>query len=385
MGLLTKEVEVILNGKNIKYFEDLGYVIPRIKNKYGKIVTPRGSKICVKVDDLLKYSKTKIRVECDVCHVIHSTSYSNYFNHNYDGKTYCNCCAKKLFTSRENHPNWNSDLTDEERKICRNYPEYKDFIKRVLLRDNYTCQCCGQHADSVHHLYGYSFYSQYRTDDKFSIALCNECHNGFHAWHYKNYGWNEKGKNTKEQFEEWTGMKNILLEKYNGEIPIARKVYCLEEDKIYYSAEAFASAKDIDRISTRRILNRQRKSKKISVHILWYDEYLKMSKKEIQDYIKWCDTPTINLGYTGHISPNRKKTICLTTMEIFNSITQAGKKYNLQDIKGCCKGRYKYYGKLSDGTKLQWKYLEDYLEENKDKIENIDEFIKAHIVDEVCA
>ena len=33
MGLITKEVEVKLGGKNIKYYENLGYQIPRYYNE----------------------------------------------------------------------------------------------------------------------------------------------------------------------------------------------------------------------------------------------------------------------------------------------------------------------------------------------------------------
>ena len=41
MGLITKEVEVKLRGSNVQHFENLGYKIPRIKNKYGKIIIPQ--------------------------------------------------------------------------------------------------------------------------------------------------------------------------------------------------------------------------------------------------------------------------------------------------------------------------------------------------------
>ena len=33
MGLISKEVEVVLNGSNIKYYESLGYEIPRRKRQ----------------------------------------------------------------------------------------------------------------------------------------------------------------------------------------------------------------------------------------------------------------------------------------------------------------------------------------------------------------
>ena len=45
-----------------------------------------------------------------------------------------------------------------------------------------------------------------------------------------------------------------------------------------------------------------------------------------------------------------------------------------------CKKKIKSSGKLPDGTKLQWLYLSEYLEQHKNEIENIDEFIEQHTV-----
>jgi len=69
----------------------------------------------------------------------------------------------------------------------------------------------------------------------------------------------------------------------------------------------------------------------------------------------------------GSNSPSAKKIICITTGEVFDYITQASEKYNINKghIGGCCMGRNKTCGKLEDGTKLVWKYYEDYLIDNK--------------------
>ena len=55
-----------------------------------------------------------------------------------------------------------------------------------------------------------------------------------------------------------------------------------------------------------------------------------------------------------------KSVICITTKEIFYSLREAGRYYNIchKGILKCCKSRgYKSAGKLSDGTKLVWRYL----------------------------
>ena len=161
MGLISTEVEVTLDGKTAKYYEELGYEIPRLKNKWGKITTPAGTKIKVKTKDLKPKSGVKVDVECDSCHKKMKMSYSDYLRYNHDGKRYCNACGKSILLGGEKSPQWNPELTEEDRIANRNYKEYSDFTKSVLVRDNYTCVSCGKRGTNnlnVHHLNGYNWY-----------------------------------------------------------------------------------------------------------------------------------------------------------------------------------------------------------------------------------
>ena len=65
MGLISTEVEVNAIG-NVKYYEDLGYYIPRVYENY-KWVIKRGTKIKVKVSDLSSGSNVVVKVKCDCC------------------------------------------------------------------------------------------------------------------------------------------------------------------------------------------------------------------------------------------------------------------------------------------------------------------------------
>ena len=58
---------------------------------------------------------------------------------------------------------------------------------------------------------------------------------------------------------------------------------------------------------------------------------------------------------------NSKKVFCITTGETFTGLKDASDNYDvaISSISLCCNGKYKHAGKLKDGTKLQWKYLED--------------------------
>lgn len=94
MGLISKEIEVTLGGSNIKYYEELGYKIPRIKNKWGKVQIPRGTKIKVKVKDLQHNYSGKVQVECSNCKKIINIQWIKYNKYvKKDGTYYCKKCA----------------------------------------------------------------------------------------------------------------------------------------------------------------------------------------------------------------------------------------------------------------------------------------------------
>lgn len=61
----------------------------------------------------------------------------------------------------------------------------------------------------------------------------------------------------------------------------------------------------------------------------------------------------------GKNNGKAKAVICITTMTIFVCISQGALFYNLKNtnISKCCRGKTKFCGKLSDGTKLVWRYL----------------------------
>lgn len=60
--------------------------------------------------------------------------------------------------------------------------------------------------------------------------------------------------------------------------------------------------------------------------------------------------------YDNH--PMARGVKCITTGEIFTTIKEAQEKYNTKHISDCCRGKMKTSGKLKDGTKLIWEYIE---------------------------
>lgn len=358
MGLITKEVEVMITGINGEYYENLGYNLEKHYDRHKKGLSYKKQIINVKVEDLQNGSHVKVDVECDKCGEIHCTIYKNYIKRKKDnGKVYCKKCGKQVYCGGENNYNWNKNKTYEEREIERNYPEYRELVKRVMVRDNYTCMHCGKkHCDLfVHHLDGYNWCKEKRLDDTNCITLCKNCHCNFHI----KYG---HGNNTKEQYLEWAELTSIELEKYNGELPKSKQIYCIEENRIYESINDFAEKKNISVSMVYKVCKKEMKNIKLKEHFLFYDDYLNMSKEEVDNYIKWDDDKS---------NKRRKKVVCLNTKDVFESISDAKRKFILKGdgISDCCKGNLKTSG-IHPVTKekLVWRYYEDYLNMTDDDI-----------------
>lgn len=360
MGLITKEVEVLVSGNMSKYYESLGYIIPRRIDPKGRNTVPSDTKIMIKVGDLSKGSRKLVDVQCDHCGKIYPIRYYQYLQRVKDGKTYCANCYGRVHSGK-NNPLWNHDLSEEERVKQRDVEGYNDFIRDVMIRDNFTCQRCKQYSGrlNVHHLNGYNWYIDGRMDVDNAITLCENCHKNFHS----HYGFKN---NTKEQFEDWI-IKDIEISNTNKNPITTKQIFCIEENKIYESASELAkewglsNANSIYALCNQNILKRDmpydneyalRKNVK-GKHLLWYEDYLKMNDEDILLYLRKSKPDTL------------KSVLCITTGYVFDSISNAQKYYNASShISDCCTGKRKFCGKLSDGTPLQWMYYEDYLEQN---------------------
>jgi hypothetical protein len=147
------------------------------------------------IDDL-GYHKMhdKIKIRCDKGH-----TYISEFNSFKCGYR-CPICDTERWKG-ENNPNYNSNLTDEQRKANESRHsdvKYREWFRNVFKKDNYTCQCCKKHGVvlNAHHLDGYSWDIKGRYDINNGVTLCEGCHKDFH----KIYGY---GENTKEQYNKF--------------------------------------------------------------------------------------------------------------------------------------------------------------------------------------
>lgn len=130
-------------------------------------------------------------------------------------KCLCDCGGEKITTTKllrngsiqscgclsrpfgKDNPNWNDNLTEQDRIKRRLLPEYKEWSKQVKERDNFTCQVTGQEGGvNAHHLNGWHWSKDGRLDINNGITISERIHNLFHSV----YG---NRNNTKEQFLEF--------------------------------------------------------------------------------------------------------------------------------------------------------------------------------------
>lgn len=97
---------------------------------------------------------------------------------------------KKLWQNKEyiekhlgsKNPNWKGGLTKREETLAhRLRVELKNWAKKILERDNYTCQKCGirfreKRVMEVHHIKPVSRYPSLVLDISNGITLCRNCH-----------------------------------------------------------------------------------------------------------------------------------------------------------------------------------------------------------------
>ncbi|BDR82560.1 HNH endonuclease [Clostridium tetani] len=185
-SICGKEKEVTHSRKSL--YKDF-YCSDECKNKgYSKQYSGENSK---------RYNQVEIK--CEICgKVLKRNSYEIIkYAHHYCSEV-CKIEGYKLLFSGKNNPNYNPNKAYEDRIKNRNIEGYKEWIRQVYKRDDYTCQCCGDnkgHNLNAHHILNYSEYKDLRLDINNGITLCKKCHKHFHDTYGYKY-------NTKEQLIE---------------------------------------------------------------------------------------------------------------------------------------------------------------------------------------
>lgn len=83
---------------------------------------------------------------------------------------------------KERHWNWKGGITPQNQKE-RNSLQYRQWREAVFVRDDYTCQNCGQRGGrlNAHHISAWANDKERRFDICNGITLCSKCHKAAHT------------------------------------------------------------------------------------------------------------------------------------------------------------------------------------------------------------
>lgn len=77
----------------------------------------------------------------------------------------------------ENAPTWKGGTSRQHRRGYRS-EQWKQWRRAVFVRDDYTCQGCGQHGGylTAHHVKSFAVYPDLRYDVSNGVTVCEPCH-----------------------------------------------------------------------------------------------------------------------------------------------------------------------------------------------------------------
>lgn len=174
----------------------------------------------------------------------------------------------------------------------------------------------------------------------------------------------KKGKHLTEEHKQ--KLSEIMKGKLVGENnPVAKKVICVTTQEVFNTMTEAGKAHSIKNVShiSKVCIGEQHSCGKLQdgTPLVWmyYDEYLESSKDIIEEKIYKSTTAN-----SGKNNPKSKKVICITTKEVFETITEGSKKYNIsrQTLTDCCRHRRESAGNIN-GIKLVWMYYDEYLQQ----------------------
>lgn len=127
---------------------------------------------------------TQVDYKCDGCGKVFRIQPNRIRNQKYSFCTYeCYKANIGKYFSGKNASNYNPNLSEWDRIVGRDYPEYKQWRMSVFERDNYTCQKCKDDTGGnleAHHILNYMEHLDLRTTVSNGITLCKTCHKRFH-------------------------------------------------------------------------------------------------------------------------------------------------------------------------------------------------------------
>lgn len=145
---------------------------------------------------------------------------------------------------------------------------------------------------------------------------------------------------------EYLKKRRIIQENYKGvNNPSSKKVICINDGRVFNSISEAGEYYKVNMKAISQSVNGRNpfvKSKNGKLEFRFYKEGERYEEIE-------------------HTHGQWKPVRCITTNEVFKSVREASEKHKVptSNIAKVCKGNRKSAGKLPDGTKLQWSYVDD--------------------------
>lgn len=91
----------------------------------------------------------------------------------------------KIFDEKKKYKETTSQKHDSEEffnQLSRYTPQYKEWRRNIMERDNFTCQICKKRGGelNVHHIKPWSKFPELRFNEDNGITLCKDCHLAIH-------------------------------------------------------------------------------------------------------------------------------------------------------------------------------------------------------------
>lgn len=376
----------------------------------------------ISITPLEKYIKSSVEIKhkCNICNHEWSASPNCIIRSAKHNINWCPCCSGRhlivgytdLWTT---HPNISKMLANpsDGYKYSRNSevkvdwicPECGTIVKNKSIHNTVnhklSCQICNDNLSSgfkyvcslLEYLnidYNTEHGFDWLKDKRYDIYIPNsniiiEVHG---LQHYEDCGLSKMGRTFKEECdndilkEETAKLNNI-----NNYISIDCRKTEFQWQTEHIKNSKLSELLDLSNVNWKEVYENSLKSYVIKTCNLWNSNVsvleiakkLKISTGTVQRYLHLCTQAGLCV-YKG-LAEKDKPVVCLNTKEVFKNLIDAGEKYKI-DSNGisyvCKKQRNRTYaGKLQDGTRLKWLFLDEYELKTKEEIDEILNVVKA--------
>ena len=150
--------------------------------------------------------------------------------------------------------------------------------------------------------------------------------------------------------------------------PLSKKVICLETKEIFDCISEIGRLKKNVNPSNISACCRGEQKSAFDKTWMFLDDYKKLSEEEVNK--KMIESKQ---GIKGTHNPKARKIVCLNTREEFELIKDASKKYGITKslVSSCCSGTYISVTSKVLGSKLVFRYYEDYIKLSEKEINDL--------------